>query len=223
MRDRQVKTTGQWIEAGLPRTGATKCGSHCRYYLQPVEWLGDEWALQADELFIRLWESLGKGEKMETEKTETTEERALEGENLDLEDGQHRAVMSLGSLEGTSGAGFEIMAITAGKGNGWIFGAEVLQASVPLWDKTQCFIDHQLTARSVKDLAGVLSGPAWSEEKQGIRAQLRAVGPSGAVLQELGKVVLSGEIPAPAVGFSADIIFTANGKVVEKVLKGSLR
>ena len=157
---------------------------------------------------------------MKTEKTETTEERALEGESLDLEGGQHRAVMSLGSLEGAGATGgFEIMAITAGKGNGWIFGAEVLQASVPLWDKTECFIDHQLTARSVKDLAGVLSGPEWAEDKQGIRAQLRAVGPSGAVLQELGKVVLSGEIPAPAVGFSADIIFTANGKVVEKVLK----
>ena len=168
---------------------------------------------------------------METEKPETTKERALESEAQESETGehtgwgehtgspQHRAVMSLGSLEGTSGAGFEIMAITAGKGNGWIFGAKVLQASVPLWDRTECFIDHRLTARSVKDLAGVLSGPAWSEEKQGIRAQLRTVGPSGAVLQELGKVVLSGEIPAPAVGFSADIIFTANGKVVEKVLK----
>ena len=140
----------------------------------------------------------------------------MEQTDIGLNEGEIREILSLGSLE-SSGAGgdkFEILAITAGKGNGWNFSAATLQASLALWDKTECFLDHQLTARSVKDLAGVLSSPTWDDEKQGIRAALRALGPSAAVLQELGKVVLSGELPASAVGFSADIIFTANGKEV---------
>ena len=157
------------------------------------------------------------GEKTETKQEEI--ERAQESAVFPLE--EHHETLSLGSLESSRPAGdkFEILAITAGKGNGWNFGAAVLQESVPLWDKAECFVDHQLTARSVKDLAGVLSSPAWAEDVQGIRATLRAVGPSGGVLQELGKVVLSGEMPPESVGFSADIIFTANGKTVNKVVK----
>lgn len=153
-------------------------------------------------------------------------------------EGEIRDIFSLGSLESSSASGgkFEILAITAGKGNGWVFGAAALQASLALWDKTECFVDHalpvtpsewrraasnegELAARRVKDLAGVLSSPVWDESKQGIRATLRAVGPSAGVLQELGKVVLSGDLPALAVGFSADIIFTANGKEVQKILR----
>ena len=55
------------------------------------------------------------------------------------------------ALEVTSAgnAGFEILAITAGAANGWLFPAEVLRESLALWDGVNCFVDHSLKARSV--------------------------------------------------------------------------
>jgi hypothetical protein len=127
-----------------------------------------------------------------------------------------------------SGAGrFEILAMTAGIGNGWDFGADVLRASLQLWDKVECFVDHQLSTRSIRDLAGMLAAPAWDEGRQGIRAALVPMGPSAGVLEEMGKVILSAKDPgspsgarsAPDVGFSADIIFKAKDKTVTKIVK----
>jgi hypothetical protein len=43
--------------------------------------------------------------------------------------------------------GMEIIAITAGDGNGWQFPAEVLHASLPLWQGVECFIDHDWKGR----------------------------------------------------------------------------
>jgi hypothetical protein len=58
---------------------------------------------------------------------------------------------------------FEILAITAGDGNGWKFSADSLQRSVPLWDGIQTFIDHHWFGNSVHDLAGVCHSPKWDE------------------------------------------------------------
>jgi hypothetical protein len=113
---------------------------------------------------------------------------------------------------------FEILAITAGMGNGKTYPAEVLRASLQLWDQVECFIDHNLNTRSVKDLAGVLSTPSWDEAAQGIRAVLSAVGPAAATLKELAQVILS-EGAKPAVGFSADFIIEFSGKTVTKIVK----
>src|SRR5262245_16747809 len=77
---------------------------------------------------------------------------------------------------------FEIMAITAGLGNGWTFPAEVLQKSLPLWDVLECFVDHGdlfSAGRSVRDLGGLCHSPLWDESAQGIRVQLKTTGPSG--------------------------------------------
>ncbi|HQK43257.1 MAG TPA: hypothetical protein PLV20_06595, partial [Anaerolineaceae bacterium] len=49
---------------------------------------------------------------------------------------------------------FEILAITAGSANGWEFPAEVLRESLPLWEGVNCFVDHDWTSRSVRDIAG---------------------------------------------------------------------
>ncbi len=113
---------------------------------------------------------------------------------------------------------FEIACITAGIGNGWSFGAEVLKDSLSLWNDTQCFVDHSWYSHNLKDLAGVIYAPAWDEQLQGITARLRPVGPSKALLQELGAEMLN-EAHKPDVGFSADILFTAQGKKVEKILR----
>ena len=52
---------------------------------------------------------------------------------------------------------FEILAITAGVANGWEFPAEVLRESLALWEGVNCFVDHSLSARSVRDIAGVVA------------------------------------------------------------------
>jgi hypothetical protein len=113
---------------------------------------------------------------------------------------------------------FEILAITAGDGNGWKFSADTLKQSLGLWDGAQTFIDHHWFGHSVHDLAGVCHAPQWDEAAQGVKLKLRPVGPSAPVLAELGRQMLAdGE--KPKIGFSADIVFTANGKQVDQILR----
>ena len=113
---------------------------------------------------------------------------------------------------------FEILAITAGDGNGWKFSADTLKQSLGLWDGAQTFIDHHWFGHSVHDLAGVCHSPQWDEAAQGVMLKLRPVGPSAPVLSELGRQMLAdGE--KPKIGFSADLVFTANGKQVEQILR----
>ena len=103
---------------------------------------------------------------------------------------------------------FEILAITAGVANGWEFPAEVLRESLALWEGVNCFVDHSLSARSVRDIAGVLRETRWDEAACGVRAELTAFGPSAKVLAEIGRQVLEvSDEPAVRVGFSADVLF----------------
>lgn len=115
---------------------------------------------------------------------------------------------------------FEVLAITAGEGNGWQFPAAVLQASAPLWEGVTCFIDHDGQARSVRDIGGVLQDAVWDAAVQGIRATLTALGPGGPLLTALGQQVLA-EMPGnrQKIGFSADVLFAGKDRVVEKILK----
>lgn len=126
------------------------------------------------------------------------------------------------ALEVTSAgsSGFEILAITAGAANGWVFPAEVLRESLALWDGVNCFVDHSLKARSVRDIAGVLRKPIWDETSQGVRAELNAFGPSSDLLKEIGRQVLEeSDEAAVKVGFSADVLFQGKNGKVEKILK----
>lgn len=121
--------------------------------------------------------------------------------------------------EVTSAGEFEVLAITAGEGNGWHFDEAVLRRSLPLWEGAACFIDHAWGARSVRDLAGVCTQPVWDETSQGVRVRLRAMGPSAHLLADLGRQMLArGEIK-PQIGFSADILFTASGRQVERIVR----
>ncbi len=115
---------------------------------------------------------------------------------------------------------FEILAITAGVANGWEFPAEVLRESLALWEGVNCFVDHSLSARSVRDIAGVLRETRWDDAASGVRAELTAFGPSAQVLTEIGRQVLeANDEPAVRVGFSADVLFKGKAGKVEKILK----
>ncbi len=114
---------------------------------------------------------------------------------------------------------FEILAITAGTGNGWEFPKTCLQASLPLWDGVECYVDHARAARSVRDLAGVCHSPQWDEANNGIRLLLQPGGPSADLLRQTGAEMLREETPLPGIGFSADVLFRPNGKVVEQIFK----
>jgi len=128
---------------------------------------------------------------------------------------------------------FEIMAITAGEGNGWHFGEAALRHSLQLWTGVSCFVDHGAggAGRSVRDLAGVLYEPKWDVKRQGIRCWIHPMGPSKEVLEGLGAqfraLAARGdepapgepERPAPQVGFSADVVFTTVGREVRRILR----
>ena len=115
--------------------------------------------------------------------------------------------------------GYEILFIQEGEANGWTFPASVLQESVKLWEETNVFVDHSFWGRSVRELGGVLSAVAWSEDHQGLTAKLSLSGPSREIVREAGQVML-GEGAKPNLGFSADVIFTADSKGrVEKIIK----
>ena len=127
------------------------------------------------------------------------------------------------ALEGTptGGGKFEILGISAGNGNGWEFSETVLQESLSLWDGVEVFVDHQENwhgGRSVRDLAGVVHGPAWDPERSGVKLQLNVTGPSGPLLSELGRELLEGS-RKPKIGFSADILFKAKGREVQQILR----
>ncbi len=132
---------------------------------------------------------------------------------------EHRQRMALES-QAVGYDKFEILAITAGAANGWEFQPEVLRDSLALWEGVNCFIDHNLGARSVRDIAGVLRKVSWDEAQQGIRAEIHAFGPSQELLKEIGRQVLEENgSPAVKVGFSADVLFRSKGKQVEEILR----
>jgi len=130
---------------------------------------------------------------------------------------EHQARLTASGQANKQGT-FEILCITAGNGNGWEFPADVLEASLQLWEGAHCFIDHAWLSRSVRDLAGQVTDPVWDADAQGVRATLKAFGPGGQLLTDFGQEVLTEKNP-PRVGFSADILFKATGTKVKEVLR----
>jgi len=135
---------------------------------------------------------------------------------LEREGTVHSTRMALAAQAGQGE--FDVLAITAGEGNGWQFSPDVLSGSLTLWDGCECFVDHALEGHSLRDLAGVCHSPQFDPAQQGVRLRVRPVGPAGPMLAELGRAMLA-EGPKPAVGFSADLVFEANGKAVTRILR----
>ena len=121
----------------------------------------------------------------------------------------------------TQTAVFEVTAITAGIGNGWNFTQEALRASLGLWEGVEVFIDHQQpqTHRSLRDLAGVAYAARYDESCQGVVLKLKPSGPSAELLEQVGAEWLGSPSPRPRVGFSADIVFSASGKIIKQIIK----
>ena len=133
-----------------------------------------------------------------------------------------RLEVEVARAEAEAPQAFEILAITAGEGNGWIFPAEVLRASLERWQGVETFVDHgelTQTARSLRDLAGVCTHPSWDETAQGIRLRLTPAGPAAALLRSLGAEWLQAHEPRPRVGFSADLLFDARGNTVAEIVR----
>lgn len=115
----------------------------------------------------------------------------------------------------TASGEFEITPITAGEaiGHNVRFSAGVLRDSLPLWDGVECFIDHTPLAgqsHSVRDLGGLLYAPTFDDVLGGIKTKLRTTGPSGPLLDALGREMLNEVGPKPRIGFSADVLFTVD-------------
>ena len=135
-----------------------------------------------------------------------------------MQEQQHRITLESASVNDKGE--FEILAITAGEGNGWQFSETALAKSVSLWDGAETFIDHHWFGHSVHDLAGVCHAPRWDEDAKGIKLNLNPIGPAAEVLREMGRQILAADPhQKPAVGFSADIVFTAQGKQVQEILR----
>ena len=117
---------------------------------------------------------------------------------------------------------FEVLLITAGKGNGWNFSQEVLKEAVDnqVFEGIECFVDHSIWGHSVRDLGGVFHATQWDGFEQGVSAKLRTSGPSGPLVKALGQEMVSDEEPKPKVGFSADILITVDtDKNVTNILR----
>jgi hypothetical protein len=112
----------------------------------------------------------------------------------------------------------QILAMTAGEGNGWKITAEALKESLPLWEKAQSFVDHAWQGHTVRDLCGVLSNVEWDEEHAGIRAVFNPFGPAAQVAAQVAADALAQPELALGVGFSADVVFTHTGKTVDRFI-----
>lgn len=115
--------------------------------------------------------------------------------------------------------GFSIIAINAGvaKGHDIEFTSDVLKSSMSLWDNVPCMLDHPgfFEGPSVRDLAGALHLPIWSEAEKGIQATLNPSGPAGSVLSSLREAAHSDPAIMGTIGFSAVLRVTtkSDGKV----------
>ncbi len=90
--------------------------------------------------------------------TQINEKLQLEATALDWLDRQDQDNLKPGDKKSSL---FEVTAITAGLGNGWLFSSECLQKSLPLWEGVEIFIDHHNNPlRSVRAWQALASQPA---------------------------------------------------------------
>lgn len=129
-----------------------------------------------------------------------------------------RLTLALSNPTPTPSGEYQILAITSGLGNGWHFPPAVLQSSLPLWDGVHCFLDHALTQRSVRDIAGILINPSFDEDSQGIRAKLQPFGPGADLLASLASVLIPPQKDYH-IGFSADLSFLGTNHTVKEIVK----
>lgn len=125
-----------------------------------------------------------------------------------------------------SGREFEVVCIRPGHANGLEYPPAVLEASVALWDGVTSFVDHASALdrtragyRSVRDVCGVISSPAW-DEGRGLVAHLHLAGQAGDDLAPLLTALVQAReqgLPVPNIGLSADLLVVHDGSTVRQV------
>jgi len=111
---------------------------------------------------------------------------------------------------------FEVVAIRAGRANGYEYPAEVLRRAARLFNGVTVFCNHpdaldatRVGGRRVEDIAGVVMASWWDEAGQAVRARLSTGGPKGDLVAALAAQVVAGRAmgrPVPNVGLSADMM-----------------
>jgi hypothetical protein len=108
--------------------------------------------------------------------------------------------------------------IRAGTANGYIFSADVLKEAVTLFEGRPCFTDHAdfsffgPSNRSVHDLAGHIQNAHWSEQTQGIVADIHFYA-TASWLRELAEQAQNHEY----FGLSADLWLTRKEQTVQRI------
>lgn len=124
---------------------------------------------------------------------------------------------------------YEVLAITAGEGNGLRYAPHVLRGAVPLFEGATVFIDHanlsercgQTGGRSVRNVLGVLGPTSYDEAKGGVAGRLEVYpGPDAAWFCALVDQFLRDQLEGkatPLVGLSAVLDVTLKGREVMSI------
>ncbi|UCC75562.1 MAG: hypothetical protein JSW37_08530, partial [Anaerolineales bacterium] len=124
---------------------------------------------------------------------------------------------------------YEVIAITAGQGNGLEYSGGVLQAAAPLFDGATVFVDHpgmdewfSMTGnRSLRNVLGVLSAAAYKGDLQAITGILEVYpGPDAEWFCALADRYLADRAAGketPRVGLSAVLDVTSKGREVHHI------
>lgn len=124
---------------------------------------------------------------------------------------------------------YEVIAITAGDGNGLRYGEEVLRAACPLFEGVPVFVDHaqlpemmsQTGGRSLRNVLGVLEHVYFSEVHRGICGELRIY--PGADAEWFCQMVdqyladKASGLAVPPIGLSAVVDIQTKGKEVVSI------
>jgi hypothetical protein len=165
-------------------------------------------------------EKVDAGIKVDSETGDVkTDADKLSTRLFDAASRQHKARTRVQFQASNDRAGYEITFMQAGSANGWEFPAQVLRDSAHLWEGCNVFVDHAFGGRSVRDLGGVLDSIVFDESDQSMHANLFPTGPSKGIIQEAARIMLE-DSAQPDLGFSADVIFTADAAgTVERIVQ----
>ena len=106
-----------------------------------------------------------------------------------------RVSLQLSAADGADA--YEVVAIDAGVGNGWHFSPSVIAASVPLWERVNCYLGHASDRdrgpngeRQPPDFCGVFSGGCFDADAAAIRGKLKLMGPAAAMARSVAEADL---------------------------------
>jgi hypothetical protein len=202
----------EWEDAEIvPGSWRLHCGKNCNCELKEVDEIESRGNLEEIPLTDNAEDIYGEDR---TRDRESENEKRL---RVDIDGDAVQAVFS----ESEGAVRYDVVAITAGDGNGWQFSVNALRDSVSLWEGVETFIDHggMWGGRSVRDLAGVCTEAKFDEDLNGIRVTLKPFGPSAKLLEAIGKDWLEMEGTKPRIGFSADLLFSGQGKEVKQIVR----